>query len=565
VETNRDGTAAVVHGALVIGHPIGAGRRAVVRAEDGVTLSVAGRPDGQGPCELLGASEVTVTLPPDPPYADVHVEISRDRLLATMRVERIPGVRYRLEDQPPNHSIVLRRLVQDRIPCPDITLEDLMAHLSVHGVAFGIDAAALDRIVAGGFGPEPVAKGIGAIPPHDGSLHLQALDERGTERYVRAGAVLAKVSAPLSGSEGRTVLDEPIPVGEPRRVALEVGAGATVEHDGRVVATSDGHARYAGGMIVVTPALMVEGDIRSTHGEVASPGSVDVEGSVEDGSVVRAKRNVVIGDSVRRATVEAGGSITIAGAAFDSTLRIGHTWAALDRLRATTAPLARDVARVANGVGQLIAATRQAGKTMHPIRALAMVLERIEPELERKIRAALAEADRHRGAVPFEILAALRGGQEELDAVRGGRAPIENLALVARAFEAQTARLVELTASRPELVASYLQKCQVEACGAVAITGKGVVESEIRIVGTLEVLEDGSIVRGGRLDVDGAAVVRELAAGAGSGLSVTLAPGSMLSADVIGPGVVLHLPEGSRRVSVIENDVRITVRRSAAA
>ncbi len=565
MQTNRDGTAAVVHGALVIGPPSGDGRRAVVRAEDGIVLRVAGEPEGTGPFDVLASSELAINLRTEAPRVDVHVEVSRDELLATMRVERIPGARYRLEDQPPNHSIVLRRLVAERLPCPDPTADDLLAQLTVHGVTYGVNEAAIARIVAGGFGPEPVAKGKGAIRAQDGSVAYQALDERGAERYVRAGTVLARVADALEGTPGRTVRGELLGVDPPRPIELAVGDGAVVESDGRIVATGDGHASVANGTIVVTPALVIDGDVRSTRGEVSSPGSVDVQGSVDDGGVVRAKHNVMIGDAVRRATVDAGGSITLGGAAFDSTLRAGHTWAALDRLRRTTAPLARDVARVANGVGQLIAATRQSGTTMHPIRALAMVLERVEPELERKIKAALAEADRHRGAVPYEILAALRGGQEELDAVRGGRAPIDNLALVADAFEEQTARLVTLTRNRPELSAAFLQKCQVDVYGAIVVTGKGIIESDVRVVGTIDVSGPGAIIRGGRLAVDGAAVINELVAGAGSGLTVSLAPGSTLSARTIGPGVMLELPEGKRRVTTVEDDVRLVVARTAAA
>ena len=53
-----------------------------------------------------------------------------------------------------------------------------------------------------------------------------------------------------------------------------------------------------------------------------------------------------------------------------------------------------------------------------------MVLERVAPELEQDIKAALAEADRHRGSVPYDVLSSLRAAQEDLDAIRVGRLPI---------------------------------------------------------------------------------------------------------------------------------------------
>jgi hypothetical protein len=564
VQPNRDGTAAVVHGALVVTPPSGEGRRAVVRAETGIELSVPGAAAGQGPVEVLAAGDVAITLAVEEPHVDVHVEVSRDELLATMRVERIPGARFRLEDQPANQSIELRRLVVERVPCVEPTLDDLAAQLQVHGVVVGLVPDALDRLVRGGFGPEAVAKGTGPIPPRDGVVTLHGLAETG-ERFVRAGTMLAKVAEPLPGTDGMTVHGRRIDVGYPSPAELDVGDGATVESDGRVVATIDGHASIVDRIIIVTPALIVDGDVGSASGEITSPGSIEVSGSIEAGSLLRAKRSIRVGDAVRRATVEAGGSLEIGGAAFDATLRAGHTWAALNRLLEVTSPLSRDVARVANGVGQLVAATRQAGRTMHPVRALAMVLERVEPELERRIKAALAEADRHRGAVPYEMLAALRAGQEELDAIRGGRSPIDNLSSVARTFEQQTARLEEMTAVRPRLTCTLLQKCHVDAFGTVAITGKGVVDSDLRVVGTLEVSAPEALVRGGRIDLDGSAVLPELAPGAGAGLTIVLAPGSSLVASLVHPGVIFQLPTGTQRQETLQSDVRVSAPAAAAA
>ena len=92
-------------------------------------------------------------------------------------------------------------------------------------------------------------------------------------------------------------------------------------------------------------------------------------------------------------------------------------------------------------MGQLIAATRATGRDLPPLRMLAMVLERVAPELEQKIRGALAEADRDRGSVPYEVLSALRAAQEDLEAVRLGRLPMTRLGDVAAAFANETTRL----------------------------------------------------------------------------------------------------------------------------
>ena len=560
---SQDGTASVVGGALVIVPPEHGGRRAVVCSEAGIDLLVAGQAPGRGPVEAGGPAEVGVQLPDDPPRLEVRVQVTPDELLATMTVERVPGARYRLEDQPPNRTVTLRRLVAERIPCPEPSLDDLYGALADRGVVWGVLEDAVERLLHGGV-DEPVARGVAPVRAQAASVQLHAVDARGTERFVRAGALLARVTCARPGVDGTTVTGRTIGVGEPRPAELRVGDGAIVESDGRIVATLDGHARIADGVVTVTASLVHTGDVRAASGELSSPGSIEVTGSVEDG-LVRAKRAVVVGDAVRRSTVEAGHALRIAGPAFDSILRVGHTHSAMLALHALTAPLARDVGRVQHGMGQLIAATRATGRDLPPLRMLAMVLERVAPELEQKIKGALAEADRDRGSVPYEVLSALRAAQEDLEAVRLGRLPMTRLGDVAAAFAHETARLAELTAEAPVFTASLLQKCTVDMVGSMVVTGKGIIESSLHVRGRLEVTSEGAIMRGGRLVLDGTAIVHELAPGAGTGLTIVLGPGSVLEAAVAHPGVRVELPGGDvRRLESLATDVRVAADRVAA-
>jgi hypothetical protein len=65
-------------------------------------------------------------------------------------------------------------------------------------------------------------------------------------------------------------------------------------------------------------------------------------------------------------------------------------------------------------------------------------------------------------------------------------------------------------------------------------------------------------VRGGLLDLDGSAGIAELAPGSGDGLTVVLAPGSVLEARVVHPGVRVELPGGrAQRLAAVATDVRI--------
>ena len=276
-------------------------------------------------------------------------------------------------------------------------------------------------------------------------------------------------------------------------------------------------------------------------------------------------RSVLVGDAVRRSTIEAGHALDVRGPAFDSTFRVGHNHATLQAVHALTAPLPGDVARVQAGMHQLIAATRASGRDLPPLRMLAMVLERVAPDLEQRIKGALAEADRDRGSVPYDVLSALRAAQEDLEAIRIGRLPMARLAAVAAAFEDETGRLSDLIAEAPTFTASLLQKCTVDVVGTMVVTGNGIIESALHVRGRLELLGEGAIMRGGRLVLDGTAVLHELALGAGAGLTIVLAPGSVLEAAVAHPGVRVELPGGDvRRLESLAADVRVAAEPIAA-
>jgi uncharacterized protein len=546
VDPDQPGTAAVVDGVLVVTPPRGAGRPAAIACDPGIELTT----DGTG-----------AVVRDEFPSLSVRAEVAPDELSATIAVERLPGARYRLADQSPGTSITLHRMVADRIPCPEPTREELLEALAAQGVVEGVDEDALERILRGEFGPLLVARGRAATPAVDGRVQLGRLSE-GTDRFVREGAQLARLTPSEPGTPGMTVTGRVLDPGDPRPANLVLGDGVRVEDDGRVVAAIDGHVHFADRLVTVTPALRIT-SVRGRDEDVSSPGSVDVAGSVEDGARLRARRSVFVSDQVRGATVEAGFSLEIDGAAFDSQLRAGHTGAVLARIAAQLAPLAGEVGKVHAGVVQLLGATRDSSRELHPIRALAITLERIAPELESDIKRVLAEADRERGTVPHDVMSAVRGAYEDLDAMRTGRLPIEALSGVAETFDREASRLRLLTAAGAELRVELLQKCEVEVIGALRVTGKGIVDSVVRIHGPLEVTRPDALIRGGRVLLDGDGVVTELAPGAG-GLEIELAPGATLTAGIVQPGVIIHVPDATRRVSRVVTDVVIAADEPAA-
>ncbi len=111
-----------------------------------------------------------VELPSDSPKVELHVDVSSDRMSATLGFERLPGTRYRLADAPPTDRLVLRRLVVERVPCPAPTAQQLARVLQEHGVVHGIRLDALERCRTHTGRPEQVAWGTRAAAPVDSTI-----------------------------------------------------------------------------------------------------------------------------------------------------------------------------------------------------------------------------------------------------------------------------------------------------------------------------------------------------------------------------------------------------------
>jgi len=333
--------------------------------------------------------------------------------------------------------------------------------------------------------------------------------------------------------------------------------------DGRIVAAIDGHLSLADGSVTVVAALRIPGDVGHGQGEISSPGSIEIAGSVE-GGLVRARRTIWIGDGVRRSTVEAGFALEIGGTVLDAELRVGAAHAELAGFCRELRPLVQTFARLHQAVGQLLAGARAVGKQLHPVRALSLACERIAPTLDADLKHLLAASNGRDGIVSVDTLTRIRAAERDLDGVRGGRLPVDALARAARSLASEEQRLATMTAEAATLTAPVLQKTRCTVIGDLFLTGRGAVECELRVTGRIEAAQPDALIRGGSLLLDGTGLVHELAPGA-DGLEVRLAPGSRLDVDVLQAGVVLVLDGRRQRVDATCADVTLEASPRAAA
>lgn len=292
-----------------------------------------------------------VDVPVEETYAKLIVELSRDRLTATIKYDTKSGSRL------PTKQMVLDALAEKK-------------------VKFGIDEDAIDEGIKA-LVPFVAAKGQPAIPGENAYIDRKfdlgvkgrpVVDEYDRVDYKNLNLfVLVKKNETLAiripqkqGKPGINIFGDKIPAVNGRPIPIPAGKNTQIVGEHQLIATINGQIVDSGSRISVDPRLEIKGSVGVGTGDIDFDGSVVISGSVKQGFSVKATgdieikgnvsgaevsgRNVVISGGItganrgkvyaqedvrcaftENAVVEAGRDIYIADAALHSTLRAGKT------------------------------------------------------------------------------------------------------------------------------------------------------------------------------------------------------------------------------------------------
>jgi hypothetical protein len=284
---------------------------------------------------------------------------------------------------------------------------------------------------------------------------------------------------------------------------------------------------------------------------------------VPDLAIVRARGDVLVHGSVRRATVEAGGTLVILGPVIESTLRAGHVQVAGSTAAPLLAGVATELQRLHAAVSQVLAASHVAGRAIPPARAIALAEGQVAPGLDEHVRAAFAAIEHEHGTVQGETAARLRDATASLADVRMGRRPTSTLATLARIFAEAGTALAALE-DVPLLALPYVERSSVDVAGVLRLTGRGSLDSTLRVAGRLEADDENTTIRGGEIRVDGEARIAE--AGVRDGmLRIVLAPGSRVEIAVAHAGVVIDVAGSEQRLQTLTRGLVVAAPAARAA
>ena len=248
-------------------------------------------------------AEETAAIGDDESYAKIIVDISRDKMRASVKYDTKAG---------------------SKLP----TYEMVMAALKEKGVTYGIN----DEAIAEGIKRLAIFVAAEGDPPINGenayidrkfNLGVKGrpvMDEYDRVDYknlnlfvlVKANDTLAIRIPQTKGTAGKNVFGEIVPAHNGRPIPMPNGKNTIVVGEHQLIAAINGQIVDTGTKISIDPQLVLKGSVGVATGDIDFDGSVVVNGDVKSGFSVKATGDIEIKGSVNGGEVE-GRNVAISG------------------------------------------------------------------------------------------------------------------------------------------------------------------------------------------------------------------------------------------------------------
>lgn len=563
-----NGTVAIRGGQVIVTDPQPGGKPAVIIPGEKVEIMV-NEELLQGPQEVTSQDRVLLIPHISEPHWHAEVRLAPDKMAAYLLINRTPGLRYEIRDEPPALELEVKGHLTEMIK-PEVAPEKLREILEAEGVVFGIIPEMLqlaaDSEQEGEF---LVAQGEPPLPGVDASLRTlftEKKEDLGSEDSasgplihvhevisVEPGETLVEVIPPQPGKSGIDVLGNPVPPPEPKNITLKAGAGAELAAGGtKAIATITGRPVLQGNTISVVPAYTLSGDVDSKTGFIAFKGDVTIHGNVLDGMKVEAGGKVIIDGYVANATVIAGGDVHIGKNVVGSTVRAGGISAICRRLLTNLALLEKILVALPAAIAQLkrhplVMKNRDFQRLGERVLLKMLVESKFKklPGLLEEIGGDLKELE---GAMEGEEWEAfVKAHQDFSQKITGRLSPNSKMPGTLNQYlnnfleqvKVLTILLQERSSEKARLVVPYVQNSHLESSGDVIITGKGCYNSNIYAGENVLVEGSPGVFRGGEIVAGGQVKVRELGCLAETLTKVEIPRGKILTAGRVFPGVTI--------------------------
>ncbi|MEO6866927.1 MAG: flagellar assembly protein A, partial [Gaiellales bacterium] len=279
----RDGVARVTTGAGAGASDARARSVQLTWSPDEVRVVLDGEQVKGGTCQVAAGAALKVAALSSPARTEYLVDISRNRMQATLRIEQTAGVERRLLDADSAGADQLRiRIEQEPVEPSAPNAAEALAAVQHAGVVHGLEPEALQTAIAAPLrsetliatGTEPVEGRNGFLEP---LIDFDAIRGSG----VVAGVPLLRRVRMREGTPGRDVNGRELSSTLVREARLKPGQGVSLDEAGILaLADVDGSPQLReDGLLEVLHELIVD-QVDTSTGDIDFTGTVIVRGDV---------------------------------------------------------------------------------------------------------------------------------------------------------------------------------------------------------------------------------------------------------------------------------------------
>ena len=492
-------------------------------------------------------------------YTEIEVMVNDDSMDAKLKVSRVAGKQYGLEELPLTPRLRLSAKLIKEIPAPEPSMDEIMQKIAEKGISFGIDKKAIERALKTEQ-LEVIARGKKPLPGEDAYLEKCFQEEIISEgsgkvrlvnikevAVVEPGQVLVIKHPAQEGLPGQDVLGREVSPPPVKDVFLKAGTGAELIEDARQAAANiTGRPALEGETVVAYKGYNVEGDVDAKTGHIHFKGDVFIKGDVKENMEVEAHGRVVVEGGAFHSKIRAGRELILQNNAVGATIQSGGTSLICGRAAAATELLEAKITELENAFEQLGKSDVLQQKMVAGEAGIVLknLLETKFSDLSSAIKEWQAETENVTMVMNdkemeemhnfFEVL--LGRGPLELRTSNKWEEFFQEAGLVLSVFKES---MIEFAEVKADLTVAYAQDSGLGASGKVLVNGRGCFHC--RIFAGQGVLINGipGVFRGGEVRAGGDVHIKELGSVAETETKVTVAKGHKISSEKVHPGVVL--------------------------
>ncbi len=212
-------------------------------------------------------------------------------------------------------------------------LENLEEGLQNRGIQVELIQDNMKKMLDNPGAPYQVAVGEPPVPGVDGNLEdllgleensklLPAITEKDRAdfkeldaiRNIRQGQVIMKRTSPLPGTPGQNVLGQPVLCKDGDDIPFPDIPNTEISESGQeMISTVDGCAYLDGERIILVPALLIQGHVDYSTGNISASVTVNVNGDVLSGFMVESEMDVIVKGTVEGGRIIAKGNVILPG------------------------------------------------------------------------------------------------------------------------------------------------------------------------------------------------------------------------------------------------------------